>query len=170
MANGRKTLIADVVKRELRLDNTQYESIYDDMEKYMRESGLLGKQLRSIKAKAETTRIGRLIRTKYPRVFSRVSDGTLNINMRRLAQRVNSNTRRSRLRARPSNEVVDENDRKIDESATRTDESVTRHTTAMPAETLISTKKTHGKHTSQTVPSSPTSHSGSQTTEPTDAE
>jgi hypothetical protein len=81
MLKSQKTSLADVVKLKLNLNNTQYETVYSDIEVLMQKQGILGKQLRSIRAKAETRQIATNIQCTYSDILGCVLDKTFNTNI-----------------------------------------------------------------------------------------
>jgi len=85
MLKIQKALLTNIVKLELKLNNKQYEIIYSNIEAIMQERGILGKQLRSIRAKTETRRLGIDVRSKHKDMLRSILDIAFNINIMRIA-------------------------------------------------------------------------------------
>lgn len=89
----------DAIKAALKLDTASYELLYLDVSTRMADQDILGRQLRSIASKAETRSIGRAIREEHREMFNDIADHTFESCIFRIAQRVNSNHRRRRIRS-----------------------------------------------------------------------
>lgn len=98
MRTTRRQKLTDMVKVELGLSNGQYEAIYTAFATRMQEEGLIGAQMRSIQSKVAARRIGAEVRRDHRKALSGVSDATFDANVLRIAQRINSNTRRVKQR------------------------------------------------------------------------
>ncbi|KAI8930665.1 hypothetical protein NX059_012274 [Plenodomus lindquistii] len=97
----------DIVKKELGLTNSQYEAIYGDVRNRMLHAGILGSQMRSIQSKADARRIGTEIQRAHKTVLGKVESAVFDVNILRIAQRINSNARRAQRRRTRGPRVLD---------------------------------------------------------------
>ncbi|KAI8939999.1 hypothetical protein NX059_003722 [Plenodomus lindquistii] len=88
----------DIVKKELGLTNSQYEAIYGDVRTRMQHAGILGSQMRSIQSKADARRIGTEVQRAHKTVLGKIESAVFDVNILRIAQRINSNARRAQRR------------------------------------------------------------------------
>jgi hypothetical protein len=84
----------DTLKRDLRLTNEQYNTIYYDVEIKMSTRGLLGQPLRSLTSKAQIRQISNEISNEFPSVFLGLPENLRTKYVKQLAQRCSHNATR----------------------------------------------------------------------------